>query len=697
MYKKIPILEASRNDLLTKSKASNKGRQRFKRRVKSKVANQVKQFNSIDMNKLFKDGILTVNVAVKGETDDYVVKMSFGGFLDLLRKEIKEDEEVDLRAITRALINGFNKDDVYIHCSCPDFCLDGSTKIKLLNGEIVSVADMLDKFNNGEEMWVYSSDEKGDFKPGKVSNVWISGYVNNLVKVTLDNDKEILTTPNHRYMLRDGSYKEAKDLCIGQSLMPMYFNYHNGYESYKKNSEATTKFYSVYKEVANSLLENEINEAKIRSGEDRIAIHHKDFNKLNNYPSNLFPMGTLEHYLWHSNHVKESGVLDKWLEAGKKYWATDEARRKQAECMRETIKKYYANMDEETKKHMHDTRSKISKKAWERGCFNTEKWKLASDKRKDSLHSEEMEKLATDGVRKYWKNLSKEEKEKRDAICRESIKKAIAKVRGSKKSEETKNKLKETIRNQTQEQKAEHSKKINLSKIRNQLYKLIENGMELTEENYMSVSYAGCPRIKKYFGSIDEAVSYFNLNHKVKNVEYVVLENDVPVYDISVEDYNNFYVDAGVMLHNCYRFAYWATKNNINSGEPQNDNGKWIRNPDDRLGSGCKHILLVLSNNSWLIKVASVINNYIKYMKKYREKQYADIIYPAIYGKPYEEPAQTSMFDDDELASDEDTLDVSNEFGRTSTQFKKGNTQGLRFASKPNSDVIDGQQELEIQ
>ena len=85
LYKKIPILEASRNDLITKSKVSNKGRQRFKRRVKSKVASQVKQFNSIDMNKLFKDGILTVNVAVKGETDDYVVKMSFGGFLDLLR------------------------------------------------------------------------------------------------------------------------------------------------------------------------------------------------------------------------------------------------------------------------------------------------------------------------------------------------------------------------------------------------------------------------------------------------------------------------------------------------------------------------------------------------------------------------------------------------------------------------------------
>jgi hypothetical protein len=260
------LIEASRNDLLTKSKVSTKGRERFKRRVKSKVANQVKQFNSIDMNKLFKDDILTVNVAVKGETDDYTVKISFGGFLKILRKEIDRIGMFDLRAVTRALIEGFNKDDVYIHCSCPD-----------------------------------------------------------------------------------------------------------------------------------------------------------------------------------------------------------------------------------------------------------------------------------------WK----------------------------------------------------------------------------------------------------------------------------------------------------YRFAYWGTKNNINSGEPQNSNGMWIRNPDDRLGSGCKHVLLVLSNNSWLIKVASVIKNYVKYMEKYYQKQYADIIYPAIYGKPYEEPVQTGMFDtEDELDSEKDTLDKSNEFGRTSTQFKKGNKQGLRFASKDSE--IEGQEEIDL-
>ena len=117
----LTLQEDSRNALLSKSKKSQKGMQRFKRRVKSRVANTVKQYNSIDMNKLFKQDILTVDINVKGETNDYIVKISFGGFLDLLYDQIeRQDGVLNLKAVTRALVNGFNKDDVYIHCSCPD-------------------------------------------------------------------------------------------------------------------------------------------------------------------------------------------------------------------------------------------------------------------------------------------------------------------------------------------------------------------------------------------------------------------------------------------------------------------------------------------------------------------------------------------------------------------------------------------------
>lgn len=116
------LMEDSRNALLAKSKASLKGRQRFNRRTRSKVANSVKQFNSIDMNKLFKDNILTVNVSVNGETNDYTVRISFGGFLEILHDELKKTNNVlELKCIVRALITGFNKSDVFIGCDCPDF------------------------------------------------------------------------------------------------------------------------------------------------------------------------------------------------------------------------------------------------------------------------------------------------------------------------------------------------------------------------------------------------------------------------------------------------------------------------------------------------------------------------------------------------------------------------------------------------
>ncbi len=44
-----------------------------------------------------------------------------------------------------------------------------------------------------------------------------------LVEVVLDNGEKIRCTPDHRFLLRDGSYKQAKDLSAGKSLMAGYF------------------------------------------------------------------------------------------------------------------------------------------------------------------------------------------------------------------------------------------------------------------------------------------------------------------------------------------------------------------------------------------------------------------------------------------------------------------------------------------
>lgn len=115
------LFEDNRQKLINKSKTSEKGKKRFDRRNKSRVANTVKSFNSIDMNKLFKEDILTVNIPVNGETDDYTVRITFGGFLEILRDTTEPGQELNFRDISRAAIIGFNRDDVFIHCSCPDF------------------------------------------------------------------------------------------------------------------------------------------------------------------------------------------------------------------------------------------------------------------------------------------------------------------------------------------------------------------------------------------------------------------------------------------------------------------------------------------------------------------------------------------------------------------------------------------------
>lgn len=142
-----------------------------------------------------------------------------------------------------------------------------------------------------------------------------------------------------------------------------------------------------------------------------------------------------------------------------------------------------------------------------------------------------------------------------------------------------------------------------------------------------------------------------------------------------------------------YRFAYWATVSDINSGqlEDRPNNYDWT-NKNNNMGAACKHVILVLANNTWLNKVASVIFNYVNYMKDHMQKMYADIIYPAIYDKPYEDDVQLSIFDKTDLDSEETDIDTSNKYARTKTQFKPGNQSGVQFARNPN----EGEKQLDI-
>ena len=110
-----------------------------------------------------------------------------------------------------------------------------------------------------------------------------------------------------------------------------------------------------------------------------------------------------------------------------------------------------------------------------------------------------------------------------------------------------------------------------------------------------------------------------------------------------------------------FRFQHHATTGRYNAIAPElrPNRFSWTNSQDD-MGSACKHVNLVLSNTDWMMKVASVINNYIKWCKENMSRNYADYIFPKVYGMPYDRAVQLSIFDDPEdnglLPSDQETL-----------------------------------------
>ena len=149
-----------------------------------------------------------------------------------------------------------------------------------------------------------------------------------------------------------------------------------------------------------------------------------------------------------------------------------------------------------------------------------------------------------------------------------------------------------------------------------------------------------------------------------------------------------------------YRFSYWSRVNDISSDPDieQTNNGREIVNPYDTKGRGCKHVLLVISNNRWLRNVSSVIFNYVNYMEKHYPKLYADVIYPAIYEQEYEEPVQLDILDIDNdennLPSENDEIDISNKWAKTRGQFKPGNE--YRFKADNNPGNVPGQKSFDF-
>lgn len=104
-----------------------------------------------------------------------------------------------------------------------DGCFTEDTRIRLVDGRTLSIKELLLE-QQYKDNYVYTfNEEKKIIEPKRIRKVFQTKITKDLVKVTLDNGETITCTPNHRFMLRDGSYEEIQNIKPGTSLMSLEY------------------------------------------------------------------------------------------------------------------------------------------------------------------------------------------------------------------------------------------------------------------------------------------------------------------------------------------------------------------------------------------------------------------------------------------------------------------------------------------
>jgi len=101
-------------------------------------------------------------------------------------------------------------------------CFFGETKVSLFDGRDISFKQLVEEDRAGKKNYCYTIKNDGAVGVELIKNPRITKQNAEVIKVILDNGEEIICTSDHKFMLRDESYKMAKDLKTDDSLMPLH-------------------------------------------------------------------------------------------------------------------------------------------------------------------------------------------------------------------------------------------------------------------------------------------------------------------------------------------------------------------------------------------------------------------------------------------------------------------------------------------
>ena len=189
----------------------------------------------------------------------------------------------------------------------PAGCIALDTKIKLLDGRSEELSTLIEEFNSGKENWVYSCDPNGHIVPGLIEWAGVTRKNTDVMKIYLDNGTDFTCTPDHTIPIIGRGKVDARDLIVGDSLIPLYEREEKIYpkypSKYKQIYQNDTKKWEFVHRVVSSYFPDNVwtyNENYLNT--PKTIIHHKNFNRYDNSPNNLIKMSYKDHLLYHSEN-----------------------------------------------------------------------------------------------------------------------------------------------------------------------------------------------------------------------------------------------------------------------------------------------------------------------------------------------------------------------------------------------------------
>ncbi len=187
-------------------------------------------------------------------------------------------------------------------------CVTGDTLVAVADGRnAVAIKDLV-----GQEVNVYAWDHAA--KRTAISRMWNIGVKRKdarVFKVTLDDGSSFRATDDHLIMLRDGSYRQVKDLQAGDSLNPFH-------SKVRRPKDVRTKRRFVFTGRGWRVQYRWAWEAANGAAPGGYHIHHRDFNSLNDRLDNLQLLPEDEHEALHregmlgDNNPARRCMTDEW-------------------------------------------------------------------------------------------------------------------------------------------------------------------------------------------------------------------------------------------------------------------------------------------------------------------------------------------------------------------------------------------------